>query len=165
MELVPAARAKLRLVIPAARKALAILQARETQISQKFADDRGSEASVAAYEKLISDYTAFITACSGMEVGKPVVKHLPPLKRRLRQLKTVWTRSDRKEKKTEQKPKARSDSKAQRAKRARGKLGLAKSYLESGVKDKAVKILTSIVKDYPETAAAKDARKILAKLE
>lgn len=46
-------------------------------------------------------------------------------------------------------------------KKAKSRLGLARSYLASGKKEKAVKILRSIVADFPKTEAADEARKEL----
>ncbi|HUT60628.1 MAG TPA: tetratricopeptide repeat protein [Phycisphaerae bacterium] len=49
--------------------------------------------------------------------------------------------------------------------RAKGLLGLAESYLNQGLKDQARKMLKSIVKEYPDTKAAKAAAKKLKQLE
>ncbi len=46
-------------------------------------------------------------------------------------------------------------------KRARSKLGLARSYLAANHIEKARKILVSIIKDYPETKSAELAKKLL----
>ena len=47
---------------------------------------------------------------------------------------------------------------------ARGKLGLAKSYLSVGKKDKAKELLLEIVKKYPKSPHAKKAKELLARL-
>jgi len=48
---------------------------------------------------------------------------------------------------------------------AKGKLSIAQSYHQAGLKDKARKILESILADYPETPAAKKAKEELKRLE
>ena len=162
LELVPAARAKLRLINRTSREALEALRKRETELSQQFAEDRGSEASVTAYEKLVADYTAFITAYRKFQVQKLAVKRLPPLEQKLWRLKTVWTYSKQKKERAKHKPKAVSKRKPLPEEQATAKLGLAQSYLRSGLKAKAIEILESVVKDHLDTDAAKDARRILA---
>jgi len=49
--------------------------------------------------------------------------------------------------------------------KARSQLGLAKSYIDSGLKTKAVKVLKAIVAKYPKTSAAADAKAELRKLD
>jgi len=49
--------------------------------------------------------------------------------------------------------------------RAKGQLGLAESYLSAGLKAPARKILKAIVKEYPDTEAAKKAAKKLKELD
>ena len=49
-------------------------------------------------------------------------------------------------------------------KKARSRLGLARSYLTAGKKEKGAKILRSILADFPETLAADEARKKLGEL-
>ena len=46
-------------------------------------------------------------------------------------------------------------------KKAKSRLGLARSYLTSGKKEKAGEILRSILADFPKTEAAAEARKLL----
>ena len=48
---------------------------------------------------------------------------------------------------------------------AKAKLGLAKSYLAAGMKSKGKKILLDIVKSYPKSKQADEARELLKKLE
>jgi hypothetical protein len=80
------ARRRLREIDEASRQKQDALRQREVALFEQFAGDQGSTASVAAYERLIADYTDFINAYQTLEAEKLASKRLPILKATLKRL-------------------------------------------------------------------------------
>ena len=96
-----------------------------------------------------------------------LVKQLGTTKlgRRLRKTAAAWNRKLKPKPKPTLKPVLRKPKTRTPEEQAKPKLSIARGYLRYNRKDQARKILESIIKDYPDTSSAKEAKKELQRLK